>query len=148
MSSVISTLLFRCVMCAVGRITKQQLCCSMDHFKTVFVKDLLFGRGRFWSLWWSALACLWSCPVTRHEARRHLKPTGCPAVRVSKCLNQSGSTRSPCKDPPIERAFTNYRNILFVTPSQAHMRGLSTGPFRPLSPPCSRCGRTAGCLWE
>lgn len=30
---------------------------------------------------------------------------------------------------------------------QAHTRDRSTGRFRPPSPPCSRCGRTAGCPW-
>lgn len=30
---------------------------------------------------------------------------------------------------------------------QAHMPDLSTGLSRQLSPPCGRCGRTAGCPW-
>ena len=47
------------------------------------VKEPLCGRGRFWSRWWSAPACLWSCPVTPRLARQDLKPTGWPAVRVS-----------------------------------------------------------------
>lgn len=97
------------------------------------LQDLLCGQGRFLSLWWSVLVCLWSFPVTLRLAHLNLKRTGCPAVSVG------------CTVVSLSKCVVSF---MFHVSFQAHMRDLSTGPFRQLSQLCSLCGRTAGFPWE
>lgn len=126
------------------------------------MKELLCGHGRFGSLWWSAPAYHWSCPVTPHPGRQNLRPTGWPAVicltrfvkHVVSCVMLWFGLRGCCCNATDTNNQKRGSSCLSASLElwtlfwfQAHTRDRLTGQFRQLPPPCSRCGRTAGCPW-